>query len=267
MYRVWRECLGELIGTYILVFIGCAAVGMAAVLGWLSSLWQVAGIWGIGVTLAIMASQKLCPAHLNPAVTLAMCLAKGHSWRRLIPYSLAQLIGASLAALTLILIFSDAIDEGEKRLLGTDSDIYQFVGPLRGIESAQMFGEFFPNPGYDHLLEINWMQAMGLEALGAFLLVLFILMITDHIHRLDWNIAGQIGLVVALIICIIAPFTQCGINPARDLGPRLVAYLHGWNETAFPSPVHSAITVYVLGPLIGAFIASIIWRSGRPKMH
>lgn len=256
--RLFRESSGELIGTFILVFIGCGSVGMAVILGWLTSLWQVAAIWGIGVTLAIMAAKPLSAAHLNPAVTLAMCFGRGTSWNRLIPYTIAQFIGAGLAGLTLFSLFKGSILEFEKALLGRDADLQLFLDPMLHRESAQMFGEFFPNQGYAEWTNIHWSMAMFLEGAGAFILIWMIYWITEHAHELSWKIAAQVGLTVALLICIIAPFTQCGMNPARDLGPRLVAYLSGWGDNAFPETHHAAYSVYVLGPLIGGAAAGIL---------
>ncbi|NNC82257.1 MAG: aquaporin, partial [Flavobacteriales bacterium] len=239
--------------------------GAAVILGWLSSLWQVALVWGIGVTLAIKICDRWCPAHLNPAVTLGMCLARHHSWRRLFPYALAQLTGAVLAAFSLLQLFKSPIESMEKANLGTDADLYHFVAPLRSQESAQMFGEFFPNPSYAHLIDIDWPTAFLVEFIGTGLLIYFILMITEGISRLTWKVAASIGLLVASLIAVLAPFTQCGINPARDLGPRLVAYFNGWGEYALPDPAHAAISVYVLAPLLGAMLAA--WSYSRYRVN
>jgi len=65
-----------------------------------------------------------------------------------------------------------------------------------------------------------------------------------------------IGFGLALLIIWIAPYTQAGFNPARDFGPRLLAYLMGWSNYSFPKPWFSAYTVYILAPLIGAGIAA-----------
>jgi glycerol uptake facilitator protein len=257
-FRLLRECTGEALGTFVMVFIGCGAVGMAVILGWLTSLWQVAAIWGIGVTLAIMSDKKLSAAHLNPAVTLAMCLGRGTSWNRLLPYSISQLIGAILAGLALLVIFKDCIVSFEKDQLGLDGNLIEFLTPFLHKESAQMFGEFFPNQGYAEWISIHWSMAMFLEGAGAFILIYMIFWITEHVHELNWKVAAQVGLTVALLICIIAPFTQCGMNPARDLGPRMVAYFSGWGNNAFPETQHGALTVYVLGPLLGGATAGIV---------
>ncbi len=65
-----------------------------------------------------------------------------------------------------------------------------------------------------------------------------------------------IGLTVTSVICLIAPLTQAGLNPARDLGPRLVAWLMGWGDAAFPDRVGGFFHVYVLAPIVGAVAAA-----------
>jgi glycerol uptake facilitator protein len=262
---IWREIFGEALGTFVLVFIGCGSVGAAVILGWLSALWQVALVWGVGVTLAIKASDRWCPAHLNPAVTLAMCIGRAHSWRRLLPYWIAQLTGALLAGLALLKAFTPAINAYEQKLLGTDADIYPFVGPLRSAETAQMFGEFFPNPGFAQLIDIPWPLAFLAEGLSAFLLLFMIFRITEHIHRLSWGVAMKIGLTVSVLIILFAPLTQCGMNPARDLGPRIIAYFNGWGTQALNQPLHSNLSVYVIAPLLGGALAA--WGYNRKKHH
>jgi len=62
-----------------------------------------------------------------------------------------------------------------------------------------------------------------------------------------------IGLTVAVLICVIAPLTQACFNPARDFGPRLVAWVAGWGSIALPGPRPTGfLTVYILAPIIGA---------------
>ena len=68
-----------------------------------------------------------------------------------------------------------------------------------------------------------------------------------------------IGLVVTTAIIFIAPYTQCGINPARDFGPRVLSFISGWKNVAFSQ---SAILDYILGPLLGGVIGFgiYIWK-------
>ena len=93
------------------------------------------------------------------------------------------------------------------------------------------------------------------ETLGAFLLVLMVFALTEgcNVGRPDNALAPVfIGLTVTSIICLVAPLTQAGLNPARDLGPRLVSRIAGWGGAAFPDRVGGFFHVYVLAPLLGA---------------
>ena len=62
-----------------------------------------------------------------------------------------------------------------------------------------------------------------------------------------------------------APFTQAGLNPARDFGPRMVAYLAGWGNAAFPKIDYSFFTVYILSPLMAGILAAFShkWIGGK----
>ena len=71
-----RIFLGEIIGTFILVFIGCGSVSLAVIYELIHSLIEVALFWTLGVILGIYASMKLSGAHLNPAVSIAMLTEK-----------------------------------------------------------------------------------------------------------------------------------------------------------------------------------------------
>ena len=69
-----------------------------------------------------------------------------------------------------------------------------------------------------------------------------------------------IGLTVSSIILFVAPITQCGLNPARDFGPRLVAYFAGWGDAALPDSVGGWFWVYILAPIVGASIAAVFFK-------
>lgn len=103
---------------------------------------------------------------------------------------------------------------------------------------------------------------MFAEGLGTFLLVLMIFALTE-----GCNVGGPgdrlapifIGLTVTAIICLLAPLSQAGLNPARDLGPRLVAWLAGWGAAAFPDRVGGFFHVYVLAPIVGGVLAGLFF--------
>jgi glycerol uptake facilitator protein len=68
-----------------------------------------------------------------------------------------------------------------------------------------------------------------------------------------------IGLTVTSIIGLIAPLTQAGLNPARDFGPRLIAWIFGWGSAAFPDQSGGFFFVYILAPIIGGMLASLFF--------
>lgn len=247
-----KEFTGELIGTFILVFIGCSSVA-SAVLYDLFNLLEVALIWGAGVTIAILSTRKICPAHLNPAVSTAMSMNGSLPWRKLPSYFLAQMTGAIIAGLAVFMLFSNHIEEFElshEIIRGTDAS----------RSTAMIFGEFFPNPGNTDLRDLHPIQAMLLEAGGTLMLVFVIFRLVDRNKEPHKLTPVFIGLTVTLIICIVAPYTQAGLNPARDLGPRLIAGFSGWADAAFPSPSLSFLTVYVAGPILGGITATLIHK-------
>lgn len=245
-----REFIGEALGTFLLVLFGCGAVAVSVFFGAYQGLMQVALAWGVSVTLAIYLTRHLSCAHLNPAVSLAMVLNGRMSLRKLPVYVAAQLVGAVLAGLTLYLLFAQSIAAYE-------SAHHIVRGTTESVRTAMMFGEFYPNPGTTAVVSLP--LAMAAEALGTLLLVLMIFALTEgcNVGRPDDALAPVfIGLTVTSIICLIAPLTQAGLNPARDLGPRMVAWVMGWGDAAFPDRVGGFFHVYVLAPLLGGVVAS-----------
>src|SRR3712207_2295978 len=97
MQTLKAALVGEVLGTFLLVLFGTGSVACAVLTGALQGLWQVAVVWGFGVTIAIYSSAALSGAHLNPAVSLAFALLRPKSFSpsRLFPYWTAQLIGAT----------------------------------------------------------------------------------------------------------------------------------------------------------------------------
>lgn len=252
---------GELVGTFILVFFGVGAVQAAVATGAQAGLWQVAVVWAIGVSLAIYATAAYSGAHINPAITLVAIVYDRMSIPLGIVYMIAQLIGAMLAALVLYSMFSEAILEFERQR-----------GLLRGGPgselSAMMFGEYFPNPAVFGTDEAAWRvvsekRAFIAEMIGTAVLAFMVGALTSekNMARPPAAITAIIiGITVAGIISIVAPLTQAALNPARDLGPRIVSFYLGWGEIAIPGPRGGWLTVYVLAPFLGALIGGGIQR-------
>ncbi|AFM23604.1 MIP/aquaporin family protein [Desulfomonile tiedjei] len=257
MGKLAAVCFGEFLGVFLLVFIGTSSVAAAVLFNAFSGLAQVAFIWGIGVILAIYATRHLSCAHLNPAVTIGMVLA-GRMEPRLLPwYLVSQMVGGIAAGCIVLLLFGGTISQYEAA-----NAIVR--GAPESVRTAMMFGEYFPNPGMaPEWLKISTVQAMFAEALGTFLLVFLIFLLTEgcNVGRPSEGVSPVfIGGAVAVIISIVAPLTQAGLNPARDFGPRLVAYLAGWGTVAIPGPQGGFFSVYVLAPIIGGACAAAVWR-------
>lgn len=249
---VFKEYLGELIGTFILVFIGCGSVAVAVLFGTLGSLPEVAIVFGSGVTIAILAVKSVCPAHLNPAVSIAMYVYGVLGLRKLGMYIISQFLGAMLGGLALMLLLNSSIAnfESENEIVRGSSDSYK---------SAQMFGEFFPNPGFEDELSVTVYEAIIVETAGTFALIM-VIFILSRVKALTIFNPFLVGLTVTILIIILAPYTQGGFNPARDFGPRLVAYFSGWGDAALPNVSFSFFTVYILGPSIAGVLAGRIQR-------
>lgn len=259
--RLCFALFGEFAGTFILVFFGIGAVHTAVATGAQVGLWQVAVVWAVAVSLGIYTAASLSGAHLNPAITLMTAVYDGFAWRRVVPFMASQLAGAAAAALVLYGLFAEMIIEFER--------VKGLVRGGPGSElSAMMYGEYFPNPAlFGTSLEayrvVTPLVAFAAEAVGTALLAFFVSALTysKNTTRPSPSAAPlMIGLVVAAIISVIAPITQAGLNPARDFGPRLVAYFLGWGAIAIPGPRGGWLTVYILGPLVGGLVGGGAYR-------
>jgi glycerol uptake facilitator protein len=170
--------------------------------------------------------------------------------KKLSAYILGQFIGAFLAGLVIYALFSASISNYEEINSITRGD-------KESIATAKMFGEYYKDTGSSAVVTMP--LAMGAEALGTFILVLLVFALTEgcNVGRPDNALAPLfIGLTVTSIICLIAPLTQAGINPARDFGPRMVAWIFGWKGASFPDQNGGFFFVYILAPLFGGAIAS-----------
>ncbi|MDG2344091.1 MAG: aquaporin family protein [Flavobacteriales bacterium] len=230
---------GEIIGTFILIIFGCGSISLAINFEILNSLYQVALFWTAGVTLGIYASKKLSGAHINPCFSIATLINKEINFIQFLTYIFAQLIGAILAAISLYLVTRHKIS-------------------TYSLETASVFGEYFPNPSNPEIIT-STKQAFFAELSASFLLI-FIILIIINIKKLQNYSPILIGILVGVLICFYAPYTQCCMNPARDFGPRLVSYFLGWEEFAFKYNNLGWLNVYIIAPLVGASLATILHR-------
>lgn len=267
MPKLSAALVGEVLGTFLLVLFGTGSVACAVLTGALNGLWQVAVVWGFGVTIAIYCSAALSGAHLNPAVSLAFAILRPRSFppSRLVPYCSAQLIGAIGAGLLVWAVFAPFLARFELK-----------EGLVRGAagseRAAMIFGEYFPNPavfgtGPDAAALVSPLGAMLVEALGTGILVLVIFALSDPDNAAAPEptlVPFFVGFTVAVLISLFAPITQAGWNPARDFGPRLVAVAAGYGSIAIPGP-QAGFWIYIVGPLVGGVAGGLTYeRLVRP---
>jgi glycerol uptake facilitator protein len=252
--------LNEFIGTYLLVLFGNGAVLVGVIVGaFAGGLWDVSIVFGLGVTMAIYAVAGVSGAHLNPAVTIALSTYRGFPKSRIIPYVISQVAGGFAAAATYYGAYKGYWIHFEK--------VNNIVrGQLGSQLSAMPFHGFAPNPAIAGTGPEAWAlvpisTAFLAEIFTAFLLVYFVFAIFD-----DKNPAAPkgntgalvLGLLIAVLIAVEAPLTMTPINPARDFGPRLFAYLAGWGSISIPGP-RGEFWLYLLGPVIGGLIAGFVY--------
>jgi glycerol uptake facilitator protein len=248
-----RHFLGEAIGTFVIVFFGCGSVAVTVLFGAHAGLFQVAMVWGIAVALAIYMTRHLSCAHLNPAVSIAMVVGRRMSAGHLPVYLAGQIVGALVASAVVYALFAGSIAQFETMHAITR-------GAPNSVQTAMMFGEFYPNPGAGAAASVGASTAFLAEAIGTFVLVLVIFSLTEgcNVGRPDVSIVPLfIGLTITVLISIIAPLTQAGFNPARDLVPRLFSMAAGWGTAALPDAGWGFLTIYVLGPIVGGALAAL----------
>ena len=259
--------IAEFLGTFLLIFFGCGAVHAAVLTGAQSGLWQVAIVWGVAIMLAIYAVGAVSGAHINPAMTIASMIWRGFPKSRVIPYIVAQVAGAFVAAAALFVLFEPHIAAREAA-----------KGVTRGEAGSEMtamcYGEYFPAPGsigagegpYSpeaHLQLKSLMspdRAFFAEFLGTAILAFVVFAATDSRNPgapVSSNAPVFIGLTVSVLISVIAPLTQACFNPARDFGPRLFASMAGWGSIALPGLNDlNWLWVYIVAPTAGAIVGA-----------
>lgn len=246
-----RAFISELWGTFILVFIGCGSVALAILYGMPGGIYSIAALWGVGVALAIYSAKNVGPAHLNPAVSVAIWLYKPYPLRDLLGYIVFQFMGAMLAGLAIYLIFFEQF-----MIFEFDHEIVR--GSAESAQTSKIFGEFYHDPERLDEPPLSTFGAVLAEAVGTFMLALTIFILMQSKRMKQGFIPVLIGLTVAVLIVFIAPYTQAGLNPARDFGPRLIAFWAGWGEAAFPPVAYGFFTVYIFAPIMGGVLAAIV---------
>jgi glycerol uptake facilitator protein len=203
---------------------------------------SIAWAWGLGVTLGVYVAARISGAHLNPAVTIALAAFRGFPWRKVLPYSLAQTLGAFVAALLVRWNYSEVIGA---------------IDPNHTIATQGIFSTL---PGNGALPVGTW-GALRDQIIGTAILLFLILAIVDL--RNSSPAANLAPFIIGLVVVAIgmAWGTDAGyaINPARDFGPRLMSWITGYGGAWSDQNGDLYFWVPIIGPIIGALIGAALY--------
>jgi MIP family channel proteins len=187
---LWTQCIAEALGTFGLVFAGCGAIMIDVLSNGQVTHVGVGLVFGLIITTMIYAFGHISGAHFNPAVTLGFVVARHFPLRRLLFYWLAQLVGATLAALCLRLLLGNVASLGATLPAGSGG---------------------------------AW-QSFGLETVLTFFLMVVIMAMATDTRAVGQAAALAIGSTVMLEALFAGPISGASMNPARSLGPALMSW-------------------------------------------
>jgi aquaporin Z len=220
-----KKELAEFIGTFTLVLLGC---GSAVIAGADIGLTGISFAFGLALIAMAYGIGPVSGCHINPAVSLGAVAAGRMTMGEAIRYIIAQVAGAIVAALVLLMIAS---------------------GKAGYSVAENGLGQNGWGAGY--LGEYSMMSAFAFEVVATFLFMVVILGATGK--GAPASLAGlAIGLALVVIHLVGINVTGVSVNPARSIGPALFA-----GATAI-----SQLWLFIVAPIIGAVVAGMLFRTG-----
>ena len=241
------EFIAEFIGTMILVLLGdgvCANVCLKGTKGYDSGWIVIAMGWGFAVFTGVVVCQEFSGAHINPAVTVGLCAANLFPVQKVAVFITAQLLGGALGAFLVWVFYRDHFD------ITTDQ------GTILGVFAT---GPEIRKPVSNIISEI----------IGTFVLILAVLYIsgpkvTSGADEIKVGMGSLGAIPVAFVVMSIGlslgGTTGYAINPARDLGPRVIHALVPIKNKGTSDWGYSWIPV--VGPILGALLAVVVYSLG-----
>lgn len=232
-----QKVAAEVLGTFVLVFVGCGAAVMSGLTGGQQSGYVVTGLaFGFAVLVMVYAVGRISGGHFNPAVSVGAAVAGRLRWGQVPIYVVAQLVGALLAGLALLTV-------------------------LHGFGGFTADGNLAQNAFGDTGSGIDWWAAFLLEAILTAVFLWVILAVTDERNELVAALAPlAIGVALAMIHFASMTATGTSVNPARSIG---VGVFAGTDAIA-------QLWLFVAAPLLGAVVAGtsygfLFGRAPRPQ--
>lgn len=232
-----RKYYAEFFGTMFLVLLACGSAVLAG---------PAIGTLGIGLCFGLVLF-ALCYAiggisgcHVNPAVSFGVWLTdKSFTFKDMIGYWIAQLLGAAVGAAFLWWL-------SDFGLFGQAGQLFKFGGITEHIGFTDNMSYLATNVCQTG---VTWQMAFLTEILFTFLFVFVVLGATSKFGN-KTAAGAAIGLALGLVNIVGIPVDNCSVNPARSFGPAL------FSTNAWPD-----FWIMVVGPLVGALIAAVVWRA------
>jgi len=228
--------IGEIVGTAILIILGDGVVANVLLnkTNGFNSGWIVITMgWAMAVFTGVFVSASSSGAHLNPAVTIALACAGKFSWSLVPTYIAAQMLGAMIGAFIVWLAYKQHFDATEN--------------------ASSKLAVFCTGPAIR-----NPVNNLITEAIGTFILITGVLHIIAPADTLGSVSALPVAFLVLGIGLSLGGPTGYAINPARDLGPRIMHAILPIKNKGTSDWQHSWIPVF--GPIIGAVIAAFLFK-------
>ena len=222
-----KKYLAELVGTFVLTFLGCMTAVMLKCGADTASVVGTACAFGLAVVAMAYTIGGISGCHINPAITLGCWLSKRMNSKDACMYMVFQVIGAILAAAVMFLIFK-----------------------LGGADKVDALGQNVCPDGKNGI-GVGFVA----EVILTMLFVLVVLGATSKTNGATNNFAGlAIGLSLILIHLVGINITGTSVNPARSIGPALFVCGDALKQ----------IWVFILAPFAGGALAALIWKVIEP---
>lgn len=231
------QLLGEFLGTFTLILLGNGVVSgvvlsktKATGAGWVA----ITLGWGFAVMFGVFVSGFMSPAHLNPAVTIAMAMIGKFSWSLVVPYIIAQMLGAMVASVVIYAMFYPHYAETKN--------------------PADILGTFSTGPAIK-----NTFSNLVSEIVGTAMLLVGILAIGQYGITHTTGVSPLlVGAIITAIGLSLGATTGYALNPARDLGPRIMHAILPIKGKGSSDWSYSWIPV--VGPIIGGALGAVLFN-------